>query len=741
MAVFRLVRLSTVWSSTCAAALLAAFAPLQAAAQTFPSVAPPASAQSAQARRAAVLDEVIVIGRPGRAALEGGAGSILNDETLRTARIANVNEALRLVPGLFPREEEGLGLRPNISIRGLNPTRSTKVLLLEDGIPFGYAPYGDNASYYHPPVERFSRIEVLKGSAQVRFGPHTVGGVINYITADPPAETAGRADLTIGNRDTLSALGEIGTTLTSGTGILAHATHKRADGARDNIDSRITDATLKVTQPIGERQRLTLKATIYDENSDITYSGLTRAEYAADPRQNPFVNDALDFSRWGASLAHALELGRDVTLLTTGYYSFFDRDWWRQSSNSAQRPNDSSDPLCGGMANLLTTCGNEGRLRNYSTYGVESRIAAENITFGAVDFGIEAGARFHAERQKRVQLNGDTPSARSVGFRTANSGVRENDRRDVDALSAFVRPRFAAAGFVVTPGLRVERIEYDRFNRLTNGRGEETLTQWIPGLGLAYEGLESTVIFAGVHRGFGPPGVADIITPAGGAVNLDAEKSWNVEAGVRHAPYDGAILEATYFRMDFSNQIIPQSVAGGVGATLTNAGETLHEGLEAAVILPLTPIVDLKPFSVEVSANYTWLASAKFTGVRRSGVGGFGAISVSGNRLPYTPEHLWSAAVTTRHEPTRVSLRLEWVHTAAQFTDDLNTIAVTPDGQRGRIASNHIWNVSLNWDVNDNLTLFLTAKNLFDALYVVDRSRGTIPGNPRLVQGGASVRF
>ena len=38
-----------------------------------------------------------------------------------------LSDALRQVSGVFPRDEEGLGLRPNIGIRGLSPTRSTKV--------------------------------------------------------------------------------------------------------------------------------------------------------------------------------------------------------------------------------------------------------------------------------------------------------------------------------------------------------------------------------------------------------------------------------------------------------------------------------------------------------------------------------------------------------------------------------------------------------------------------------------
>ncbi|HQU93413.1 MAG TPA: TonB-dependent receptor plug domain-containing protein, partial [Pyrinomonadaceae bacterium] len=100
------------------------------------------------------------------ASLSEVPGSIerVDSQTLQNSRVFNFSEALRKVSGVIVRDEEGFGLRPNIGIRGTNPTRSTKVLLLEDGVPLTYAPYGDNASYYHPPIERYESIEVLKGS-------------------------------------------------------------------------------------------------------------------------------------------------------------------------------------------------------------------------------------------------------------------------------------------------------------------------------------------------------------------------------------------------------------------------------------------------------------------------------------------------------------------------------------------------------------------------------------------------
>ncbi|MFM7783078.1 MAG: TonB-dependent receptor plug domain-containing protein [Gammaproteobacteria bacterium] len=109
----------------------------------------PALAQSADSARAvparqsaadAELEIVTVLGR--RAAVEAVPGShaVLDARELAEAHVMSTSEALRKAPGVNVRDEEGFGLRPNIGLRGLNPTRSTKLLLLEDGIPLAYAP-------------------------------------------------------------------------------------------------------------------------------------------------------------------------------------------------------------------------------------------------------------------------------------------------------------------------------------------------------------------------------------------------------------------------------------------------------------------------------------------------------------------------------------------------------------------------------------------------------------------------
>jgi Fe(3+) dicitrate transport protein len=681
---------------------------------------------------------VVVIGTRQSLQEIPGSGATIEAQDLIRARVFTVNEALRQAPGVFPRDEEGLGLRPNIGIRGLSPTRSTKVLLLEDGLPLSYAPYGDNASYYHPPVRRFARIEVLKGASQVRFGPSTIGGVINYVTPDAYTEPTFKLMAAGGSRGYHELDISTGTDL-FGFGTLLHANLTGSDGSRDNQDLSISDLYFKAERSFGPHA-LTVRLSRSTEDSQITYSGLTAAEWAVNPRGNPFVNDVFEIVRAGGSLTWGWQIGDGVELNTSVHGSWFDRDWWRQSSNSGQRPNDASDPACGGMAGLLTTCGNEGRLREYNTYGAETRLTLERDV-GPARVSVETGLRLARERQRRLQVNSDTPTGRTPGT-SVNGGVRENNLRYADATALFASARVDFGRFAVLPGLRYEAIAYERDNRLSGARGSTDFEEWIPGLGLRFDLTDTMTAYAGVHRGFAPPRVEDVISNAtGGSLELDSERSTNWELGVRGEVRPGIAVDLAWFRMDFENQIVPASVAGGSGATLTGAGETLHTGVEASVRGSLRDMGLMDGNDVFFRGALTWVAEASYQGARFSAVPGFGTTSVTGNRLPYSPELLVSAAVGYAWGEV-AELQVEFVHTGDMYTDDLNTVAETADGQRGLIEGYTVWNATLNveppsWPVG----FFFTVKNLTDELYVADRSRGKLPGTPRLIQAGISYDF
>ena len=659
-----------------------------------------------------------------------GSAEILTAEVLRESNVMTTEEALRKVAGVHARGEDAFGLRPNIGIRGLSPTRSSKVLLLEDGLPLSYAPYGDNASYYHPPVERFDMIEVIKGGEQIAFGPMTVGGVINYVTPAIPAKRGGSVTLVGGNRDYLNAHIRYGATYKN-TGWLVDLLRKQGEGSRENVRHGVTDFSAKTLTSLSTRQTIGLRFNAYAEDSNITYTGLRQAEFDANPRGNPFRNDFFNTNRYAGAITHTLALSDNTILSTNGYASAFLRDWWRQSSNSNQRPNDSADPSCVGMANLLTTCGNEGRLRYYQTWGVDPKLKTI-VKWGRSRQELDLGFRYHAEIQERYQKNGPLPTSRDGAI------VENNDRR-ANAASFFAQDRFVLGNLAITAGLRFESVNFRRTNYLNNARGETRVNQWIPGLGAAYTVGSRVTLFTGLHRGFAPPRVEDVISNNTGAtVDLASELSWNYEAGARVNLPGDLRAEATYFRMDFENQIIAASVAGGLGATLTNAGSTLHQGTELSTAWQLARFLP-RQHNVTLRTAWTSLPIARFSSERLSNIPGFTAVRITGNRLPYAPKNLLTSSLSYSHAKG-VNVILENVYTGRQFADDLSTVNASPDGQRGLLPGNALWNASLNVPVR-RATVFFTVKNLTDRLTIVDRSRGLLPGIPRLAQVGLRFTF
>lgn len=669
-----------------------------------------------------------------------GSVEIIDARTLEISRPFNFNEALRKVPGVYTRDEEGFGLRPSIGIRGLDPNRSAKVLLLEDGVPLGHAPYGDTDAYYHPPIERYNGIEILKGSSQLAHGPNSLSGALNYLTPAPPENFSGSVTWLGGNRNYFTGYASFGTSVGKGagqTGVIFDVLRKQGQGARENMRFGLTDVLFKTVTKLNHQgtQTLSFKVNYYGEDSNVPYSGLTLAEFNANPRANPFRNDFFYGDRWGGSALYTNAINSKAVLTTTVYAANFKRDWWRQSSNSDQRPNRRGFNGCTGLAELNTLCGNEGRLRSYDTFGIDPRLRLSSA-LGETDLGF----RYHREMQNRIQQNNNTLGPNGRGGVTVEDNQRQNA-----AISGYLQHRFLFGKFAFTPGVRIEHVNIERTNRLgTPITGKTTFTEVIPGLGLTYNPSSRFTLFAGMHRGFAPPRPADIISnTTGGVIELDPELSWNYETGLRSAPARGLRLSAAYFRLDYENQLVPANLSGGTGSTLTSAGKTLHQGLEFDGRWD-SGVTFNSPHNFYLRTAYTFVGTAEYRGTRFSNVGGFNNIRITGNRLIYAPKHLATTTIGYSHTSGFDAL-LEAIHTGAQFSDDLNSSAVSTNGQRGLIPAYTYWNATVNYRFGKlerhAPTLFVAVKNLADESFVVDRRRGIMTGIPRLVQGGVKFRF
>ncbi|NOT86183.1 MAG: TonB-dependent receptor [Methylococcaceae bacterium] len=702
----------------------------------------------------------VTAGRADKIETLSGSGTLLNAETLFNSHVANVNEALRKVPGVFVRDEEGFGIRPNIGIRGMNPFRSTKVLFLEDGLPLNFAPYGDNDIYYHPPIERYDSIEVMKGADLTQYGPQTISGAINYITPNPPKKPGGFASFMGGNRDYLNGHVRYGGTLDNLTavdsmgGVLDYL-HKEGQGSRDNTFAKIDDVNLKGIIDLNARNQLIWRGDFYQEASQSTF-GITEAEYRNfGPKYNPFKNDQFNTSRWATSATHVHHFSDDVTLSTSFYWSTFQRDWWRQMN---QQPTDTNcgnafrEQRLSGQAINVDGCNfTRGRLRDYETWGVTPTLHARHNLFG-IPGELDAGFRAHVENQHRLTVDGNAPTAR-IGV------VGENNDRFADAYSGFVQNRFLLGDWSFTPGVRVESVNYQRTNNLNGAQGQSSLTEILPSFAMTYDPIEQATLFFGVHRGFAPPRVEDSIYNNGNSVEIGAEKSWNYEVGVKARPMPGVKSDLTFFHNDFQNLTVLGTVGGNDSPVAQ--GKALFQGIEFMSRVDTAELFNWThdPY---LQIAYTWLPTAEMTSAFHCLPLSDGSMSANcpggnvfgskvGNRSPYAPEHLLTATIGYSH-PSGFDAHLETVFVAEQFGDFMNlqsgadhpngaNSAEARSGQYGKIQDYAVVNFASTYKIYKGLDLFVSVKNIFDNQYISDRVRGILPGSPRLVQAGFKYEF
>jgi Fe(3+) dicitrate transport protein len=134
------------------------------------------------------------------------------------------------------------------------------------------------------------------------------------------------------------------------------------------------------------------------------------------------------------------------------------------------------------------------------------------------------------------------------------------------------------------------------------------------------------------------------------------------------------------------------------------------------------------------------LGIAEFRGNRFSSISGFTNTSVTGNRLPYAPKNLLTSSIGYSYRNFDAFLENNFI--GKQFSDDLNSVNSNMNGQIGTIQSQIYWNATANYRIEKlKTTFFITAKNIFNKTFIVDRSRGILPSSPRLLQGGFKLNF
>ncbi|HCC80159.1 MAG TPA: TonB-dependent receptor, partial [Methylophaga sp.] len=85
---------------------------------------------------------------PDRLEAVPGSFDIIDEEYLEERRPISNLERMRTIPGINVVADGSMGFDTNIGIRGQNPRRSAKAMIMEDGMHLQLAPYADPVVHY-----------------------------------------------------------------------------------------------------------------------------------------------------------------------------------------------------------------------------------------------------------------------------------------------------------------------------------------------------------------------------------------------------------------------------------------------------------------------------------------------------------------------------------------------------------------------------------------------------------------
>ncbi|MFA9190023.1 TonB-dependent receptor [Flavobacterium sp. FZUC8N2.13] len=709
------------------------------------------------------LKEVVIsanqiIGSKFEAINKTGSASYISAEDLQKFNYTDINRVLRTVTGVNVYEEDGFGLRPNISLRGTSPDRSAKITLMEDNVLIAPAPYSAPAAYYFPSVARMSAVEILKGSSQIQYGPFTTGGTINFVSAPIPSKFSGGFLADYGSFNTARTAANVGIS-NERLGAVVQFLNYNSDGFKDlpsgantGFDKNDVMAKFRVQSKRTSKiyNALEFKMVYADEDANETYLGLTEEDFEKSPfmRYSGSEKDKITTKNNQFSITHTLKTSNYFSIATTAYRNKFARNWYKLNdvrfggttyaiADILENPSANAlafDYITGAQNSPENALRVRANNREYLAQGVQTKFDFHFLT-GNVFHDLEFGARYHEDSEDRFQWNDNYAMVNgSMVLNTAgNPGSQDNRIAYAEALAAHVLYKIRYDNLTVTPGIRFETIDLRNENYGTNDlsrtggnlvKNDNHLKIWLPGIGADYKINSNLSLFGGVHKGFAPP----TNTPG-----TQAEKSINYELGSRFK-YKKFFGEFVAYFNDYSNLLGSDLAASGGSGTLDqfNAGEVNVGGVELS--LNYQVLNEGSKLKLPVSFGYT-LTDSEFVNTFASTDGIWGTIE-KGDEMPYISKHQFNASIALEHAKFELIL-------AARFNGEFRTIAgqgTIPN--EFSVPNNTVVDFASKYRFNKNFSLTGNINNLFDTNYLVSRvPAGLRPGMPFSASIGIAAQF
>ena len=709
---------------------------------------------------------------------QAGSAHFISDDEMKEMGYTDAERVLRRIPGVYSQTEDGYGLRTNIGMRGTSALRTTKINVLEDGVPQGPAIYSNGSMYFFPDVGRMEGVEVLKGPAAIGNGPRTTAGTINFLSRSIPTVGAeGHYSATLGadgfSRNHTYYGGNIGS-----VGYVFEYHDYRADGYKNikgtgnNTDAgfdKQTDLFKLSYTPVNSSWNQTFEITSSNtsETSNETYIGLTGADFAADPYQRyaPSSIDQMDNDYHRYIFTHTMQPSSNMTITSKLYKTRYSRLWGKSGemyvdpdgdggntnnatvkfSNIDMQGNCAGDTgielrACNILTNQTAMVANEyiKRSMGHRDYGMTGVQFVVNHDIG--NHALEYGYRRHKDYRARndsgfsqrytVDANGTMKWLSTLG--EDGTQFTDGELKDTDASSWHLKDVIAAGAFTHTLGIRYEDTEKNDGTNGTPGSSKKDIqdSATMMAASTIYNMGGGQSMFVGFNEGHSP-------VDAGSSASIEPEKSDNYEIGYRKQT-NNSFFEIIAFYNDYS-QLIDSCLeangcASGDSGSTTNKGAAEVEGIEFQYRLnSMFAAPQMKGMAGHSSVRYPLMISGMLQSSEYTG----GETSFSGNSIAYVPDFQLYTSIGMETNDWSIALGAKYQDDT--FTNDANTYRT---GKAFIFDLHTGMNVAVNSNGIKDARLFLNVDNLFDKVIVAsEHEYGKRPNKPLSVMAGVKFDF
>lgn len=662
----------------------------------------------------------------------GKKSEVINVEQLTVNKATNnTRQVYAKVAGLNIFENDGAGLQLSIGGRGLDPNRTSNFNVRQNGYDISADALGYPESYYTPPAEALSKIEILKGAAGLQYGTQ-FGGLLNFEMKQPGADKA----FSLESRQTVGSYGFFGSfNSISGTKgkvkYYAYGHYKKGNGWRPNSQFESFNGYADIHYQASDKSMIGLELTHLQYLAQQP-GGLTDKMFEEDPRQSNRSRN------WFAVKWNLVDLEWDyrisprTRLQTRAYTLIASRKaiGFRDNRPSTKDPGTTRDLLVGDFNNIAL----ESRLMHRYTMGNQMHVFLGGVR-------VYNG---HSTNQQGYVNNGDCAN---FNFTDETSQLASDYEYPNLNMAAFVEHIFRITSkWSVTPGVRLEYIKTqaqgnyrDRQTDLAGNILVDSMigevrelprTFVLAGIGSSYKFSSNIESYANFSQNYRSVTFSDIriINPSFRIdPNIQDEKGWSADMGLRGNINKLFRFDASLFYLYYGNRIGEYQAKEGnrTFRARGNVGVAQIYGLET--FMELDVLSAIKPSSKMDVTVYSNLALTNATYTQSD------ITAVEGKRVEYVPFLNWKTGLQTGYKNFKLTYQFSWL--TDQYTDATNAPDGGYTGVNGKVPDYKLMDLSVSYSWKW-LILEGSVNNVANVAYFTRRATGypgpgIIPGDGR----------